>query len=870
MPLPYFHRTLVVLKRKDGNPRSGNLILYKGAIYFGGSMKKETITLLLKGLHCASCVHRVEKALRRLPGVKEVTVNLALSEAWIEYDAEKIIPSALIQAVQSVGYKAIPKNQPLAEPPVRQVTLLIKGMHCASCVARIEKILKRKPGVHTALVNLATETAVVEFDPSQVSLEDLKSLILSAGYEVKGVTSQEGEEIGGVQGTLTLREEEENKEQQDLFLRFAVAALGMLITMGLGMRHGIPGWEIQPSFWVNLIQWLIATPVQFWCGWPFYLGAYRVAQHRTSDMNTLIALGSTTAYLYSVVITFFPGWTGSTLAHTYYDTSTGIIALILLGRWLETRARRRASQAIRKLLELTPPTARVIREGQEIILPVNEVKPGDRIMVRPGERIPVDGIILEGSSSIDESMLTGESIPVDKGPGAEVYGGTLNQSGAFLFQATHVGQETFLAQVIRLVQEAQASKAPVQRLADTIASYFVPGVILIALLTFITWSLSGIPEAFRYALLNTVSVLIIACPCALGLATPAAIIVGTGRGAELGILIRGGDALEMAHRLTTVVFDKTGTLTQGRPEVTTVLPLPPYSEEEVLKITASAEKLSEHPLGSAVVQAAEEQGLPLLAPSAFTSFQGLGLSARVKGSQVLVGNLRLMEQERISLNGVEETVHQIAQSGQTPLVVAVDGRVAGVIGVMDTPRREAATVIKRLKGMGLSVVMITGDSWPTAKAIARSLGIERILAEVLPHRKAEEVRRLQEAGEKVAMVGDGINDAPALAQSDLGIAMGTGTDIAIESADIILLRSDLRGVPSAIQLSQATVRVIRQNLFWAFFYNLLLIPVAAGVLYPFLGERGLLNPLWSAGAMAFSSVSVVTNALRLRRWKAQG
>lgn len=836
-------------------------------------MSKGVVTLLLKGLHCASCVNRVEKALRRLPGVEEASVNLALNEAQVKYDAERIHPSALIQAVQSAGYEATLKNQPLAEPPVRQETLPIKGMHCASCVARIEKILKRKPGVHSALVNLAMGTAVVEFDPSQVSLEDLRSLILSAGYEVGEVPT---EEPGKGKREDSLTRQEEKREQKNLFLRFVVAAFGMLITMGLGMRHGIPVLEGLPSFWANFISLLIATPVQLWCGWPFYLGAYRAARHRTSDMNTLIALGSTTAYLYSVGITFFPSWTGMTVAYTYYDTSTGIIALILLGRWLEARAKQQASQAIRRLLELTPPTARVIRQDQEITLPVHQVKSGDQIRVRPGERIPVDGVVLEGSSAVDESMLTGESLPVDKGPGDEVYGGTLNLSGAFLFRATRVGQETFLAQIIRLVQEAQASKAPVQRLADTIASYFVPAVLLIALFTLILWSLSGIPEALRYALLNTVSVLIIACPCALGLATPAAIIVGTGRGAELGILIRGGEALEKAHQLTTIVFDKTGTLTQGRPKVSTIIPFPPYSEEEVLQIAASAEKWSEHPLGSAIVRSAEERSLPLISSEDFRSFQGLGLSAKVKGSQVLIGNLRLIRDKvgatglvapTLSLDKAEETVRRVAQAGQTPLVVAVDGRVAGVIGIMDIPRREAKVVVDQLKAMGLSVAMITGDSRPTAEAIARSLGIERVLAEVLPDQKAEEVRRLQALGEKVAMVGDGINDAVALAQSDLGIAMGSGTDIAMESADIILLRSDLRGVLSALRLSRATVRVIRQNLFWAFFYNLLLIPIAAGVLYPFLGERGLLNPLWSAGAMALSSVTVVTNALRLRRWR---
>jgi len=584
-------------------------------------------------------------------------------------------------------------------------------------------------------------------------------------------------------------------------------------------------------------------------------------------MNTLIAVGTSAAYLYSLIVTFAPHliMVEGLMVDVYFDTSAAIIVLILLGRFLEARAKGRTSEAIKKLIGLQPKTARVYRNGNEVDIPVEDVVPGDLVIVRPGEKIPVDGSVKEGYSSVDESMVTGESLPVEKKAGDTVIGATMNKTGTFKFEATKVGRDTVLSQIIRLVQEAQGSKPPIARLVDVIASYFVPVVIGIAILTFMIWYLFGPHPALTYAFLNFIAVLIIACPCALGLATPTSIMVGTGKGAENGILIRGAEALETAHQLNTIVLDKTGTLTKGEPSVTDIIEGEKYSKKEILTLSASAEKGSEHPLGEAIVKKAKEENLNLLDSKSFQAITGQGIEATVDSKRILLGNLKLMEERKVHLNGLSAKAGHLSAEGKTPMFLAVEGQPAGIIAVADTLKENSKEVVGALQRMGLEVVMLTGDNERTARAIAHQIGIDRVLAEVLPEMKAEEVKRLQAEGKRVGMVGDGINDAPALAQANVGIAIGTGTDVAMESSDITLIGGDLRGVVTAIALSKATIRNIRQNLFWAFAYNAILIPVAAGVLFPFFGI--LLNPIFAAGAMAFSSVTVVTNALRLRKFK---
>ncbi|MFQ5826958.1 MAG: heavy metal translocating P-type ATPase, partial [Dehalococcoidia bacterium] len=703
---------------------------------------------------------------------------------------------------------------------------------------------------------LATERATVEFIPGRAAISDFKQAIEEAGYEMVGVL-EEGEALRDREAEARARELRTLKRK----LTFALA-IGAIILLG-SFSEGLP-WL--PAFLGNwYFLWALATPVQFWAGWQFYHGAWAAARHRTTNMNTLIAIGSSAAYGYSVAAIIFPKlFAGQGLAHkVYFDTAAIIIGLILLGRFLEARAKGQTSEAIRRLMGLQAKTARVVRDGQEVDIPVAEVTVGDVILVRPGEKIPVDGVIQEGRSSVDESMLTGESIPVEKGVGSEVVGATMNKTGSFTFVATRIGKDTALAQIIKLVEEAQGSKAPIQRLADFISSRFVPAVIGIALVIFVIWFFFGPAPALTFALLNFVAVLIIACPCALGLATPTAIMVGTGKGAENGILIRGGEALETAHKIRAIVFDKTGTLTQGRPVVTDVVAL--ASEEELLRLAASAERGSEHPLAEAIVNEAKERGMELGEATDFQAIPGHGIEARVEGRGMVMGNLKLMQERGLSLNGLEERASALSEQGKTSMFVAWEGRAAGIIAVADTLKSGSAQAVKQLHGLGLEVVMITGDNRRTAGAIAQEVGIDRVLAEVLPQDKAQRVKSLQEEGKVVAMVGDGINDAPALAQADVGIAIGTGTDVAMEASDITLMSGDLQGAVTAIDLSKRTMRTIKQNLFWAFFYNTALIPVAAGVLYPVWGI--LLNPMFAAAAMAISSVTVVTNSLRLRRFK---
>jgi Cu+-exporting ATPase len=748
----------------------------------------------------------------------------------------------------------------------RKVSLPVSGMTCAACARRVEKALSGTAGVRTANVNFATEKATVEYDPASVGTEELVVAVEGAGY---GVVREEEE-------TPEDAHEEEYRKLRGNFL--VAAVLTALILVG-SLSHMLSFEPPIPMMWLNLGLLLLATPVQFWAGWRFYRGAWGALKHGGADMNTLVVVGTSAAYLYSAVATLAPQLFAGR-ADVYFDTSSLIITLILLGRLLEARARGRTNEAIKRLAGLQAKAARVVRDGEEVDVPVEDVRVGDIVVVRPGEKVPVDGRVVGGESAVDEAMITGESIPVTKREGDEVIGATINTSGSFRFEATKVGKDTALYQIIRMVEEAQGSKAPIQRLADRISGVFVPVVMVIATITFLVWLFFGPDPAFTFALLNFVAVLIIACPCAMGLATPTSIMVGTGKGAESGVLIKGGEALEGAHKLTTIVLDKTGTLTRGKPELTDVVVTDDLTEDELLRLVASAERTSEHPLGEAIVRGAKGRGLILAEAEGFRATSGGGVRARVEGHAILVGNERFLAESGVYEDGLVPRGEELARSGKTPMFVAVDGKPAGLVAVADTVREESREAVELLHALGLEVAMITGDNSRTAEAIARELGIDRVLSEVLPQDKAAEVERLQGEGKRVGMVGDGINDAPALTQADVGIAIGTGADVAMEAADLTLISGDVRGVARAIQLSKETVRNIKQNLFWAFAYNVALIPVAAGVLYPFfagspvpemlrpfLGEYGFLNPVLAAAAMALSSVTVVSNALRLRRVK---
>lgn len=812
-----------------------------------GETGTERIDLPIVGMSCASCASTIQRSLTEINGVKKAAVNFATSRATVLYEPQLVKPEDFISSVRRSGY----------DVGTASLELPIKGMNCASCVQKIEKALLQTKGVTKAAVNLATERAKVEYLPSETSLGEIKRAIESSGYSVLEVTPTEEVE----DPERLVRQREYRKLKMKLIIGMII---GLVIFLG-SSPHWFP-WV--PSIFNNFyILWMLATPVQFWIGWQFYRGAWGAFKHRNADMNTLIVVGTSAAYIYSVAATLFPSFfeSGGIKPEVYFDTSSLIIVLIILGRLLEARAKGQTSEAIKKLIGLQPKTARVIREGKELDIPVEEVLVGDIILVRPGEKIPVDGIVREGKSAVDESMITGESIPVKKEPGSEVIGATLNKTGSFRFQATKVGKDTALAQIIKLVQEAQGSKAPIQRLADIISGYFVPIVISIAIVTFLIWFNFGPFPALTFALLNFVAVMIIACPCALGLATPTAVMVGTGKGAEKGILIKGGESLETAHKLDIIVFDKTGTLTKGEPEVTDIVTVNNHPEEFILKFAASAEKASEHPLGEAVIKRAKQGKIELHNPQRFLAIEGHGLEARVDDHDVLLGNIRLMRKRRIDVGSLGEKAEEFSNDGKTPIYVSLDGKAVGLLAVADTLKENSLTAVTKLKKLGLEVIMLTGDNKNTAEAIARKAGIEKVLSEVLPEDKVHEIKRLQSGGRKVAMVGDGINDAPALAQADIGIAIGSGTDVAMEASDITLIKGDLSGVVSAIDLSKRTIRVIKQNLFWAFFYNTAGIPIAAGILYPFFGI--LLNPIFASAAMAFSSVSVVTNSLRLRRVK---
>ena len=837
------------------------------------------VTFPVTGMTCASCVRRIEKALSKVEGVQLASVNLATEKARVAYDPGAVTLDQLQKAVEKAGYgvREMPRDlpapaavpvaiQPISGIASGEMSLLVEGMTCASCVRRIEKALAKVDGVETASVNLATEKAHVVFDPAKAGVEQFRAAVEKAGYKVRNedaaVAPSSDTSVDSTVMAQNAHDLERQRELDDLGRKWKISLVTGLVMMGLMF---LPlGLDITLLAPVLLIA---ATIVQFWAGSIFYRAAWAAGRHGSTNMNTLVAVGTSVAYAYSAFVTLWPAlaerW--GFQYHLYYETAIIIIALILLGRWMEARAKKQTSAAIRALMGLQAKTARVIRGGVEQDIPIERVVVDDLVRVRPGEKVPVDGVVTEGRSALDESMLTGESLPVEKAPGDAVIGATINTSGSFIFKATKVGADTTLAQIVRLVEDAQGSKAPMQRMADEISGYFVPTVLVVALLTFVGWLIFG-PDPLRltFAVQTAIAVLIIACPCALGLATPTAIMVGTGKAAEHGILISGGEALEQTRKIDAIVLDKTGTLTRGKPAVTQIFAAG-LAEFELLRLAAAAEIGSEHPLGAAIVTYARDQGLELPAVESFDAIAGRGISARVEGRELLIGNLALMRDRQVELDGVAEHANVIAQTGATPMYVAVGGAFAGLIAVADTLRPESREAVELLSALGLEVWMLTGDNAATAATIARQVGIEHVLAEVLPGEKSAKVKELQAQGKTVAMVGDGINDAPALAQADLGIAIGTGTDVAMAASDITLIGGDLRTIVTAIALSRRTVSVIKQGLFWAFAYNILLVPVAMGGLYPLF--RVLLSPVLAAAAMAMSSVSVVTNALRLRGFR---
>jgi len=729
-----------------------------------------------------------------------------------------------------------------------EISLVIGDMHCAACVSRVEKALQGVPGVSQALVNLATRQARVFYDPRRGSLEAMKLAVEAAGYRVEDWSR-------GEKRLAAVSPEKEAGQFRRRFLTALILGLPVWVPMIPPFSHWVHGF---PGLYP--VMFAFTSVVLFYSGAPFFRGALKAARHGAANMDTLVALGTFAAYAYSAWVTFFPETAAASLqeAAVYFDTSVMIITFILLGRWLEARSRGRASESVRRLLALAPPSARVRRDGLEVEVPLDQVAVGDLVLVRPGEKIPVDGVVVEGSSAVDESMLTGESLPVAKQPGQEVWGATLNQRGFLVFRAARVGQDMVLSQIIRLVEAAQTNKAPIEHLVDRVAGVFVPVVMGLAVLTFLGWYVSAPPPAVTRSLIAAVAVLIIACPCAMGLATPTAIMVGSGRGAELGILLRGGDALERAYHLTVVVFDKTGTLTRGTPQVTDIWGWSGWSENKVLAWAAALEAKSEHPLAEAVAHEAARRGLELPQVDEFLAVPGLGVKGRIENQEVLLGNISFLQEEKVATRDLSQHQATLAGEGKTAIFLAVGGYSVGLLAAADTLKPGAQEAVQALKNMGLKVMLISGDNRQTVQAVARSVGVKEVLAEVLPGDKARKVAELQQSGEIVAMVGDGINDAPALAQADVGIALGTGADVALEAADLTLIRDDLALIPQAIRLARRMMRIIRQNLFWAFCYNVVAIPAAA---------LGFLNPAIAAAAMAMSSVSVVTNSLRLRRFK---
>jgi Cu+-exporting ATPase len=812
-----------------------------------GATVRLSITVL--GMECASCVQRIEQTVSAIPGVARAQANLAAEALIVEYSPGQVALSKIIAAVESQGYQV----------PLTKLDLPVGGMTCASCVKTIEESLLRLPGVAEASANFASERVLVGFLAGAVGQQEITKAIVAAGYSVLSPTAdtKAGADVDALRrkAYLTLRRR---------FIVSLTLAIPIFLLSLSSMLPFLGGVEIQPF---PYILFALTLPVLLYSGTPFFRGAWGQLRHFRADMNTLVAVGTSAAFLYSTVATFYPGFF-SAIGQTgglYYDSTAVIITLILLGRLLEARAKGRAGEALKKLAGLSAKTARVLRGGAEVEMAIDQVLVGDIVIVRPGEKIPVDGVIVEGYSAVDESMLTGEPIPVEKKTGDNVFGATINKSGTFRFKATKVGKETALAQIIKLVAEAQGSKAPVQRLVDRIAAVFVPVVIGIAVVTLLIWLVFGPSPTLSRALVNFVAVLIIACPCALGLATPTAIIVGTGRGAQMGILIKDASALEQSAELKTVVLDKTGTLTEGKPVISDIIPTGGENERGVLALASALEYGSEHPLGEAVLRRAQEEKVEYPKAADFSVLEGLGVRATVNGELCHLGNDRLMASLKIDISPLAEHADKFYAQGKTVVYLARGNKLVGALAGSDTPKESSAGAVAKLKAMGLQVLMLTGDNPRSAQAVAARLGIERAIAEVLPADKAKEIANLQKSGFRVAMVGDGINDAPALAQADVGIALGSGTDIAREASAITIIGDDLRAVPDAIALSRRTMATIKGNLFWAFIYNAIGIPIAAGLLYPFFGI--LLNPMIAAGAMAASSVFVVTNSLRLRRFR---
>lgn len=809
-------------------------------------------TLPVEGMTCASCSQTVEKVISQLDGVSEASVNLATEKLTVHYNEAKVTLEDLADTVKDAGYEL--------KLPRDETTFIVSGMTCASCSQTVEKAVNQLAGVEKAQVNLATEKLNVAFNQQVLTEADIIKTVQEAGYDAKVAS-----------GALE-REDTKVKKQAEMtrmWQRFFYSAIFTVPLLYVSMGHmvGLPLPSIidpmmNPVIF-SFLQLILTIPVMV-LGWPFFHVGFKTLVKRHPNMDSLVALGTSAAFIYSLGATVAVALGESHYAmDLYYESAAVILTLITLGKYLEARSKGKTSEAIEKLMGLQPKTARVTSDGEEMEIPIESVRVGDTIIVKPGEKLPVDGIVTEGKTSIDEAMLTGESIPVEKTAGDSVIGASMNKNGTIQYEATKVGEDTVLSQIIKLVEDAQGSKAPIAKLADIISGYFVPIVIVISILSGLSWFIAG--ETGLFSLTIAISVLVIACPCALGLATPTAIMVGTGKGAENGVLIKSGVALETTHKLDTLVFDKTGTITEGKPVVTDILTVNSTAEEELLQLTASSEKGSEHPLGEAIVRAAEDRQLTFLTVDQFEAIPGRGIDVSINQRTLLAGNKKLMTERGISLTAVEEASDRLAGEGKTPMYIAIDGEMAGIIAVADTVKQHSKQAIEKLHQMGIEVVMITGDNSRTAEAIAKSVGIDRVLSEVLPEDKANEVKKLQAEGKKVGMVGDGINDAPALAQSDIGLAIGSGTDVAMESADIVLMRSDLMDVPTALELSHATIRNIKQNLFWAFAYNVIGIPIAMGLLHIFGGP--LLNPMLAGAAMSFSSVSVLVNALRLKRFK---